>query len=265
MDASKLFRNPLTDQKWNEPGDVTFVPSPDGKYKIAFSHFFEVRMTLYHGLFNLLDSSDNILDGFEPFVTIGSQYCWWNNTSTLFALGVAAFRYGYLLIHLPESNVAFVKVPDPFPLNISLTENALILSYDESSLSLKNSTETFRGGPLEIPTKIYLKPKDIEIPLGSVRFFPRFELNNLEALTKNNTEYRLDPMDGGFREFKGVFPETTKDVYNTRQLEVYQLEAFAEYGDKQSQEWLEAIRTKTKGKYSKWEKVSNYLGIQKRH
>jgi len=265
MDASKLFRKPLTDQKWNDPGNVTIVPSPDGQYKIIFSHFFEVRMTLYHGLFNLLDSRNNILDRFEPLVAYGSQNCCWNDTSTLVALGIASYGYGYLFMQLPEKKVAFVKVPDPFPLNISLTETALILSYDEYSLSMKNSTQTFGGGPLEIPTKYYLKPKDIEIQLGSVRFFPRFELNNLEVLTKNDMEYRLDPIDGGFREFKGVFPETTKDVYNTRQLEVYQLEAFAEYGDKQSQEWLEAIRAKTKGKFSKWEKVSNYLGIQRRH
>jgi len=77
-------------------------------------------------------------------------------------------------------------------------------------------------------------------------------------------EYRLEPIDGGFREFKGVYTQTTMDKYNTLQLEVYQLEAFAEYSDTQSQEWLEAMIKKTKGKYSKWEKVSNYLGIQRR-
>ena len=249
MDALKLFRKPLTDQKWNDPGEVTFVSSPDAKYKIAFSHFFEIRMNSYQGLFNLLDSSDNIVDNFEPLVTYGSQHCCWNDTSTLFALGIASFGYGYLLMQLPERKVAFIKVPNPFPLNLSLTEKAMILSYDDYSLSLKNSTQTFGGGPLEIPCKIYLRPRDIEISLNNVRFFPRSELTRLEQLTQKDMEYRLDPIDGGFREFQGVYPETTMDKYNTRQLEVYQLEAFAEYGDKLSQEWLEAIIKKTKGKY----------------
>jgi hypothetical protein len=264
MDALKLFRKPLTGPKWNNPGEVTFVTSPDGKYKIAFSHFFEIHMGSYHGLFNLLDGSENIIDRFEPLVTYGSQHCCWTDTSTLFAMGIASFGYGYLLMQLPEKKVAFIKAPNPFPLNIYLTEKAIILSYDDYSLSLKNSTQTFGGGPLEIPCKIYLKPTNIEIPLNSVRFFPRSELTRLGELTAKDMVYRLDPIDGGFREFQGAYPQTTMDKYNTRQLEVYQLEAFAEYGDKQSQEWLEAIIKKTKGKYSKWEKVANYLGIQRR-
>ena len=264
MDASKLFRKPLTDQKWNDPGQVTVIPSSDGKYKITFSHFFEVSMMSYHGLFNLLDGNDNILDKFEPLVTFSSEKCCWNDSSTLFALAIASFDYGYLLMQLPERKVAFIKAPNPFPIDITITGNSLKLSYDEYSLSLTNSTQTFGGGPLEIPSKIYLKPRDITIALDNVRFFPRIELTNLGDLTKEDMEYRLDPIDGGFREFKGVFPRTTMDIYNTRRLEVYQLEAFAEYGDKQSHEWLEAIRIKTKGKYSKWEKVANYIGIKTR-
>lgn len=86
----------------------------------------------------------------------------------------------------------------------------------------------------------------------------------LEELTKSARQFRLDPIDSGFREFKGVFPQSTKQIYNTRQLEVYHLEAFAEYGDEQSAEWLKAIKDKTKDKYNKWEKVTNYLGLQQR-
>ena len=54
---------------------------------------------------------------------------------------------------------------------------------------------------MQIPTKVYLKPKDIEIPFDEVIFFPRKDLQNLKSLTQNDKEYRLDAIDGGYREF----------------------------------------------------------------
>ena len=264
METSKLFRKPLTDSKWDDPGDISFVFSPDRKYKIAFSHFLEVRMNSYQGLFNLLDKDDNIIDGFEPLTTFSSQKCCWNEVSKIFAVSIVDFGYGYLFVKVPDLKVSFIRISNPYPLNIYFTNRAFVISYDDYQLSLTNSTATFGGGPLEIPSKMYLKPKDIEIPMDEIIFHPREKLEDFAVLTQSHNQYQLDPIDGGFREFAGKFPENTKQAYNTRQLEVYQLEAFAEYGDEQSQEWLNAIKEKTKGNYSKWEKVENYIGFQKR-
>lgn len=264
METSKLFRKPLTDSKWDDPGEISLVYSPDKKYKIAFSHFFETRMNSYEGLFNLLDKGDNIIDGFEPLTTFSSQKCCWNEVSNIFSVAIVDFGYGYLFTKIPDLEVSFMRIANPYPLNIYFTNHAFVISYDDYQLSLKNSTATFGGGPLEIPSKIYLKPKDIEIPSGEIFFYPREKLQDFGELTQSQNKYHLDPIDGGFREFSGIFPENTKQVYNTRQLEVYQLEAFAEYGDAQAQEWLNAIKEKTKGNYSKWEKVADYIGSQKR-
>jgi hypothetical protein len=264
MDASKLLRKPFLVKRWDQSEEVTFVPSPDKKYKIAFSHFVEERMGSYRGLFSLLDESDNIIDGFEPVTTFTDKMCYWNSDSNIFVLPTADFNYGYLLVKVADLSISFLKLANPYPTILHFKNDVLVVSYDEYQLSLRNSIQTFGGGPLEIPSKVYLKPPDIEIPLKELTFFSRKKLGKLEELTKSAREFRLDPIDGRFREFKGVFPQSTKQVYNTRQLEVYQLEAFAEYGDEQSAKWLNAIKDKTVDKYNKWEKVANYLGLQQR-
>jgi hypothetical protein len=266
MDTSKLFRKPLTDRKWDDPGEVTLIISPDKKHKIAFSHFFEVSMGSYQGLFSLMDEADNIIDGFEPLTTANSYNCYWKDDSTIFTLICDDFAYGYLFVRIADLSLSFVKIVYPHPSNINVLfkNDMIVFSYDDHQLSLKNSVQTFGGGLLEIPSKVYLKPKDIEIPFDELTFFPRKDLQNLKSLTQNDREYRLDPIDGGYREFTGTFPQATDQLFNSRHLDVYQLEAFAEYGDEQSLEWLEAIKAKTGGKYNKWAKVTDYIGVQKR-
>jgi hypothetical protein len=129
---------------------------------------------------------------------------------------------------------------------------------------LTNSTQTIGGGVLEIPNKKMIKPNDLTFDLGELIFYRRQQLNDFTKLIKSDKEYNLQLVDGGYNEFKGLFPQNTKQVYNTRQLEIYQLEAFAEYGDKKSQEWLELIKQKTNNNYNRWTKVFNYIGFLER-
>ena len=109
-----------------------------------------------------------------------------------------------------------------------------------------------------------IKPNDLTFDLAELNFHTRQKLNDLTKLIKSDKEYNLQLIDGGYNEFNGVYPQNTKQVYNTRQLEVYQLEAFAEYGDKKSQEWLDLIKRKTNNKYNRWTKVFDYIGYHER-
>jgi hypothetical protein len=212
----------------------------------------------------LLDDRDNIIDGFEPLTTFSNQKCCWNNNSNIFVIAVSRFTYGYLLAKVPDLEISFIKMLNPYPLDIYFKKDALVISYNNHQLELLNSTETFGGGHVEIPVKRYLNPKEIELQIENLTFYPRQNLPDLLSLTKSEKEYCLEPIDGGFREFKGVLPQSTMQVYNQRQLEVYQLEAFAEFGDEQSKEWLNAIKKKTNENYNKWQKVTDYIGFQKR-
>ncbi len=242
---------------------VDFVVSPDKKFKIAFSHFQEIRMSTYEGLFTLLDNNDTIIEKFEPLTAINSRLCCWTDDSVYFAVAIGHSPSGYLIARLPQLDFSFLKMANPY-LDISFHNNKVVVGYDDEQVALTNSTQTFGGGVLEIPTKTMIKPNDLTFDLSELTFYSRQQIKDIPNLIKLDKEYNLQLIDGGYNEFKGEFPQNTKQVYNTRQLEIYQLEAFAEYGDKKSQEWLELIKQKTNNKYNRWTKVSDYIGFLKR-
>jgi len=266
MDASKLLRKPIKDTTWVDMSSIKYVDSPDDKYKIALSHFQEVRMGWYEGLFTLIDNHDNIIDKFDPILAVSSNLCCWSIDSTCFAIAVkiATSTYGYLIVKTRDLHFSFIKMSDPFPWDISFNNNVFTISCNDSYVEVSNSTQTFRGGNLEIPSKQYFKPDSIRLNIDELTFYPRLQLNNLAKITETDREYNLKLIDGGFKQFMGIFPINTTQVYNTRQLEVYQLEAFAEYGDKKAQEWLELIKQKTKNNYNRWTKVFDYIGFLER-
>ena len=76
--------------------------------------------------------------------------------------------------------------------------------------------------------------------------------------------YNHELIDGGFNEFHGTLPQDTVTGYNGRAFEVYQLQAFAEYGDKISQYWLDEIKRKTNNNYNISHRVSDYIGQRRR-
>jgi len=242
---------------------VDYVVSPDKKYKIAFSHFQEIRMSTYEGLFTLLDDNDTIIEKFEPLTAINEKFCCWTNDSIYFAVAVGHSPSGYLLVKLPQLDFSFIKMVNPY-LDISFHNNKFVVGYSDEQVALTNSTQTFGGGVLEIPTKTMIKPNDLTFDLLELIFYPRRQVNDFTNIIKSSKEYNLQLIDGGYNEFKGELPQNTEHVYNTRQLEIYQLEAFAEYGDKKSKEWLEMIKEKTRNNYNKWTKVSDYIGFLKR-
>ena len=87
MDNSILFRKPLQkdDLDWIDNETIKVVYSPDGQYKIVFSHFHEGTMGSYECLFNLLDYQDQIIETFEPLKGISDKNCCWTEDSTYFA------------------------------------------------------------------------------------------------------------------------------------------------------------------------------------
>jgi hypothetical protein len=229
---------------------VHYVISPNKKFKIAFSHFQEIRMSTYEGLFTLLDDDDTIIEKFEPLTAISERLCCWTNNSNYFTVAIGHFPSGYLIVRVPELDFAFIKILNPY-LDISFNSNKFLVGYSDEQVALTNSTQTFGGGVLEIPSKTMIKPNDLIFDLSDLIFYSRQQLNDLIKIIKSDKEYNLQLIDGGYNEFKGVLPQNTKQVYNTRQLEIYQLEAFAEYGDKKSQEWLEMIKRKTSNNYNR--------------
>ena len=197
----------------------------------------------YEGLFTLLDDNDTIIEKFEPLTAISQRLCCWTSDSTHFAVAVGHFQSGFLIVRLPQLDFSFLKFANPY-LDISFQKDKFVVGYNDEQVALTNSTQTFGGGVLEIPTKTMIKPDDLRFGLSDLNFYSRQQLNDFTNIIKSAKEYNLELIDGGYKEFKGIFPQNTKQVYNTRQFEIYQLEAFAEYGDKKSQEWLDNDKAK---------------------
>jgi hypothetical protein len=264
MDKGRLLRDPFREVDTFTYDNIESRVSPDNQFSFLFSHSREVSMMAYECLFTLTENNETIVDNFEPLTAIAEYYSCWKPDSTAFALALSRFAFGYLLVKVPSLELGFIRVFNPYPLEVAFIGESFRISYKDESVRLTNSTATFMGGEMEIPKKIYTKPKDIVIDLNDIVFYPRTGLNRLEELTDNQPLYNLELIEEGFREFKGVFPQNTKQIYNTRQLDVYQLEAFAEYGDAVSQTWLDEIKTKTNGDYSPWDNVFDYLGFLER-
>lgn len=160
---------------------VQYAVSPDKKFKIAFSHFQEVRMMTYEGLFNLLDENDTIIETFEPLTAISENLCCWTDNSNYFAVAVGHSPSGYLIMRVPQLDFAFIKMVNPY-LTISFSNNKFIVGYSEEQIALTNSTQTLGGDVLEIPTKTMIKPDDLSFDLSDLTFYPRQSLLNYPRL-----------------------------------------------------------------------------------
>jgi hypothetical protein len=264
MDKDRLLRDPFRKVEWFTYDTIRSRVSPNSKFSLLFSHSREGSMMNYECLFTLTENSESIIDNFEPLTAIADYYSCWKADSTVFALALSRFAFGYLLVKVPSLELGFIRVFNPYPLEVAFIGESFRISYKDDSVRLTNSMATFKAGETEIPKKIYTKPKDVVIDLNDINFYSRVELDRLGELTADQPLYNLELIEDGFREFKGIYPQNTKQIYNTRQLEIYHLEAFAEYGDPVSVAWIDEIRAKTNGDYSRWDKVYDYLGFLQR-
>ena len=229
--------------------ETDVVYSPDNNLKIVFSHFFEVRMGADEGLFSIFDRQDSIIKNFEPLKALSFRNCSWSHDSKHFSLAIRVDNiYGYFIVDIATLNFAFVKVANPYPLCVDFSEDTLVINYRDEQLDLANSDKLVDEKTTELPYKLFCKPEEIKLGIESLTFYSIDKLQSITRLTEFDKEYKLELVDNGFAEFKGRFPQDTISGYNGRPFVVYQLETFAEYGDKVSQHWLKLIKEKTNNK-----------------
>jgi hypothetical protein len=227
-------------------------------------------MGSYICCFTLLDDKDNIIDNFEPITGISSGLSKWSDDSNYFIVAVDgavkgySTLWGYLIIKFPERTFSFIKISNPYPLELQFRNENVIISYEEKQVVLSNSAQTIGDGISQTPKRKYLKPDDLSFNLNDLKFYPRENLGNLETYFQNETNYDLKLIADGFFEFKGTLPQNTEHLYHNKPISVYQLKEFADYGDEVAKEWLEEIKQKTNNNYNHWYKVSYYIGYQKR-
>jgi len=114
--------------------------------------------------------------------------------------------------------------------------------------------ESIEREHLKYPTKDLTKPSNIYFNFSDQLWTDIKYLDQFNNLNKDAMLNEFEPIDNGWRPFKGQLPQTTEVL-------IWELEKFAEYGDSQSIEWFDEIQEKTND-IDWWVNASHYLGLK---
>ena len=253
IETNKLFRSPFGGRAEIHYGETRYLDSPNEKFYLTFSHYREPHMGLGICLFNLINKRNKIVEKFEPLVAFGTgEDSHWSENSKLFSTKfMTRLVYGgYFIYNIEEKKFAIIRVENMWVLKSQLANIFFEIEYRDDQIPDRRETEKY-------PTKIFLKPENIKVKLDELIWYQIDEINNFEHIYNSKQVISLNPIDKEFRFFDGEFPLSTDRI-------IWEIEKFAEYGDEQSEIWLNEINELTNGDYDKWQKASKYIGQQER-
>ena len=256
---NKYLRPPYEGVEADFSKAIKYYPSPDKKHSILTSHCWEYRMGANACLFHLVNEQNDIIEDFTPLTT-NSRISWKKDSSKV-AILVGEGKRGILIFYLNNGKFSFFKTN---AFTFRFDEDNLVLFISDELITNLNSDKLMGGGITELPRVKYSKPDDILINPGELKLFNKENLADYYDIGEEDS-FNIFPKEDGFWEFTGKLPENTIKGYNGRDFEIYQLEIFAKFGDAQSIEWLFEIKNMTNNQYSKWDKVSKYLGNREKN
>lgn len=254
----KYLREPFRNIKGDFQKELKIFPSPDKEKNIVISHCWEYRMGANVCLFHLTDNKMKIIEDFTPHTTYGKIK--WAEDSNTVAITIGESQKGILIMHIELMEFSLVKTNC---IDFEIEKGILKLIIPQDQIDLLNSDKLYGGGISELPRIKYIKPADITIEIASLIYYQKNQLKHIFELNKEE-KINLAPINSGFWEFIGKLPQNTYDGFNGREFEVYQLEAFARFGDQQSMKWLDEIKSMTDKRYDIGWPVSYYLGKRER-
>ena len=254
IDPKRYLRAPFDVVDGVFSNEIKTHVSPDQSMKLVISHSWNYKPGSNPGLFHLLDFSDNIIETFSPHTTNG--HLQWTTDSRYLVLDIGENEKGLLVFDTMLMQVALIRTSCR---DFKIENENIIISISDKFMERINSDLLIGGGKTQLPRVKYKCPNDVTIAISNLTFFPKNKIPAILQLTEKQTPIILDPIEDGFWEFNGTFPQNTIDGYNNRAFEMYQLETFAAYGDAQSIQWLQAIKAQNKP-YQKWDKVVDFLG-----
>jgi hypothetical protein len=267
-DRIKKLLNKLKGPTSSCSDEIEVVPSPDRTHALVFSHGLEMTMMNWSYNFTLLDKNLDVVEKFERMTAV-SMSCSWSGDSSIFAVPGCAWG-GLLLWNVRRKAFTIIRISGRQFIFKFQEPSHLLIQIDPEQLRAMNNEAVFGGGSTQCPAERFRAPADSRIALSKLRWHSRGKLSGIERIAKKASVIDMDFVADGFFPFKGKFPASTTDVFNGRRLEVFQLEAFAAYGDKQAQAWLTEIK-KNVGNHpdrwaqARWSRVSKYLGSKKRN
>ena len=260
IDPDFLIRKPYIGNPYvSYSNEVHYHNSPNNLYILTISHCWEYRMGSNACLFNLINNDGKIVEDFMPY-TCGRRFSWSDDSKFLSVL-INEKNEGVLIMDLVRHQFAFIRSRSRY---FSFQNNSLCFTIPDKDIESMNSGRLLGGGSSELPRIKFIKPPDVFIPLDRLTFYDKNNLKNITENANDMQEVHLEPLREGFWPFYGKLPQNTWDGFNGREFEIYQLEAFANYGDEQSIKWLTEIKLLSKSRYNNGTTVSYYLGRRER-
>jgi hypothetical protein len=231
--------------------------SPNNKYKITFSDFEEPRMMMSICRFSLADLQTNEAINFNPLwaIGIGQTGFSWSEDQNFISLPVVSPPHGnrisesFFVYNIRKRQFASIHFENCWILDGHCRNNYIEIEYEDNQMPERIEHNKY-------PTKKFTKPANLQFKFSELIWTDIIELPRFNELNKNATIHEIEPIDDGWRQFKGQLPQNTEVI-------VWELEKFAEYGDNQSKEWFTEIRQK-QNEFDYWVNASKYIGFKSR-
>jgi hypothetical protein len=244
------------------------MAAPDLTRALVFSHGWEMTMMNWTYRLTLLDHDFNAIEGFTP-ADAAKISCAWSDDSALFAIFAGAPGYALWLGDTRGKRFALIPVSYPQFLYEFRGATHVLLRHDPEQYKAINSNAVAGGGETQYPVRRYKACADTLIDAAALAWHTDTSPENLAAIMQGLPLTDTGFTEDGLHPYGGKFPASTVDVLNERPLEVFHLELFAAYGDRQAQEWLAQVRQKAPKDPGQWgmvkySRVKKYLGNVKR-
>ncbi len=232
--------------------EITEKYSPDKNYKLEFFDSIEPKMGMNMCKFSLVNLHNNKKINFEPLFAVGynGYSTSWSENSNYFALPVCSPSECFFIYDIEKGLFTSIRFCNVWIL-------AAQLKFDKIEFEYENSQIPERTEHIKYPSRKNSKVTNMNFQLSELQWENINNLQQFKELNKNLAILDLKPNDNNWTDYKGQLPQTTEVIDS-------ELNEFAKLGDKQSNEWFNEIKSKTKD-VNYWVKASKYLEIRKRN
>lgn len=265
MPTNKKSKKELPETQGEELS-YKYIRSPDKNYFIRIGSTYEYTYGITSAVtFHLLDKHKEVIFDFRPLAAEAKDCKWSKDSRYIVAAARCNDFNGVCVIDLQKKKFGLVNFKNSPQIEVKLVDSTKVcVRADSDQLKARNNTATFGAGPAEFPCIRYRGEQPVILDINDLVYKKLENISHAASLFSKAKTHTVRIIKDGFHPFKGLLPQSTTQKFNTRQMEVFHLELFAAYGDKVSAKWLKEVKQLSKGKYSPWDHVSNYLGKRKR-
>lgn len=231
--------------------ETTEILSPDNNQKLHFYDSIEPRMGMTISNFSLTNLLTKEKVKFPGIWTLGykGHSTSWSDNSNFFSLAIGSPFDCFLIVDTKTKQFSVIAFLNVWNLEAKCHNDKLEIEFSDDPIPERTEHDKY-------PTKHYTKPDNLRFPFDNLNWFPIDRLKDFKKIENEVEQLELKPIDNGWRTFKGTFPKTTD-------VQVWDLKVFADYGDKQSIEWLNELNQLTDDP-NLWIKTSDYIGHKTR-